>query len=155
MLSLPATASEESAPLFSSSEWIRSTIASASFKEIFPFSNAILENCEAGTYFVQVTDDNGCVVFGNVEVLLDTVVNTEECVAEFDIEQAFSDNEMIPFELFVYVFGYDDSNEYFWSFGDEGTSTDPFPTWTYETNGPYQLCLTVSNEENDCLLIIL
>ena len=48
------------------------------------------------------------------------------------------------------VFGYDDSNEYFWSFGDEGTSTDPFPTWTYETNGPYQLCLTVSNEENDC-----
>ena len=37
-----------------------------------------------------------------------------------------------------------------WSFGDEGTSTDPFPTWTYETNGPYQLCLTVSNEENDC-----
>ena len=74
-----------------------------------------------------------------------------DCNAEFTVMQAFG-NDSLPISnlLWVYVYDYDDSNDYFWSFGDEGTSTDPFPTWTYETDGPYELCLTVSNDADSC-----
>ena len=74
-----------------------------------------------------------------------------DCVADFVVVQAFdADSNAIANELFVFVFGLDLDNDIFWSFGDEGSSTDPFPTWEYETNGPYELCLTVGNEEEDC-----
>jgi len=78
------------------------------------------------------------------------IVLSEWCVADFSVVQAYEENNVIPFELFVYLWDYDSSNDYYWSFGDEGSSTDPFPTWIYETNGPYVLCLTVSNEEDSC-----
>ena len=75
-----------------------------------------------------------------------------DCEADFVVVQAFdADSNAIANELFVFVFGLDLDNDIFWSFGDEGSSTDPFPTWEYETNGPYELCLTVGNEEDDCL----
>ena len=74
-----------------------------------------------------------------------------DCEAEFVVVQAFdADSNAIANELFVFVFGLDEDNDVFWNFGDEGSSTDPFPTWEYETNGPYELCLTVGNEEEDC-----
>ncbi|MGB2228004.1 MAG: T9SS type A sorting domain-containing protein [Flavobacteriales bacterium] len=75
----------------------------------------------------------------------------DDCEADFVVVQAFdADSNAIANELFVFVFGLDLNNDIFWSFGDEGSSTDPFPTWEYETNGPYELCLTVGNEEVDC-----
>ncbi len=140
-----------------------------------------LESVPAGTYFLQVTDANGCLAFGWEDVpmvwdcpeleanvgdfcgnggLLQVVsedcecVDDEEpnaCVADFTVVQAYNENELIPFELFVFVWGYDESNSYSWDFGDEGSSSDPFPTWTYGGSGPYNLCLTVSNEEEDCV----
>jgi len=74
-----------------------------------------------------------------------------ECDASFVMIQAFdSDSNEVANELFVYVIGFDEDNDFFWDFGDEGTSTDPLPTWEYETDGPYVLCLTVSNEDGDC-----
>lgn len=74
-----------------------------------------------------------------------------DCEADFVVVQAFdADSNAIANELFVFVFGLDLDNDIFWNFGDEGSSTDPFPTWEYETNGPYELCLTVGNEEEDC-----
>ena len=74
-----------------------------------------------------------------------------DCEADFVVVQAFdADSNAIANELFVFVFGLDGDNDVFWSFGDEGASTDPFPTWEYDTNGPYELCLTVGNEEEDC-----
>ena len=74
-----------------------------------------------------------------------------DCQADFVVVQAFdADSNAIANELFVFVFGLDLDNDVFWSFGDEGSSTEPFPTWEYETNGPYELCLTVGNEEEDC-----
>ena len=75
----------------------------------------------------------------------------DDCEADFVVVQAFdADSNAIANELFVFVFGLDLDNDIFWSFGDEGSSIDPFPTWEYETNGPYELCLTVGNEEEDC-----
>jgi hypothetical protein len=74
-----------------------------------------------------------------------------DCEADFVVVQAFdADSNAIANELFVFVFGLDGDNDVFWSFGDEGSSTDPFPTWEYDTNGPYELCLTVGNEEEGC-----
>ena len=74
-----------------------------------------------------------------------------DCEADFVVVQAFdADSNAIANELFVFVFGLDEDNDVFWSFGDEGSSTDPFPTWEYETNGPYELCLTVGNGEEGC-----
>jgi len=140
-----------------------------------------LDSVPAGTYFLQVTDANGCVAFGWEDVptawdcpeleanvgdfcgnggMLQIVsedcecVDYEEpnsCVADFTVVQAYNENEVIPFELFVFIWGYDESNSYSWDFGDEGTSSDPFPSWTYGGSGPYNLCLTVSNEEEDCV----
>lgn len=148
-------------------------------------TDAVLDNCVAGVYFVQATDFNGCVAFGNEEVLLgvDTLewdcpnlsMNVGDpcqggwgiidedceciedmeiggCEALFTIDQAIDeeDGEAVLFALFVYLWNYDESNEYYWSFGDEGGSSDPFPVWTYESNGPYEICLTVSNELEEC-----
>ena len=148
-------------------------------------TDAVLDNCVAGVYFVQATDFNGCVAFGNEEVLfsVDTlewdcpnlsmnvgdpcqggwgiidedcecIEDTEigGCEALFTIDQAINeeDGEAVLFALFVYLWDYDESNEYYWSFGDEGGSSDPFPVWTYESNGPYEICLTVSNEVEEC-----
>ena len=148
-------------------------------------TDAVLDNCVAGVYFVQATDFNGCVAFGNEEVLfsVDTlewdcpnlsmnvgdpcqggwgiidedcecIEDTEigDCEALFTIDQAINeeDGEAVLFALFVYLWDYDESNEYYWSFGDEGGSSDPFPVWTYESNGPYEICLTVSNEVEEC-----
>ena len=71
--------------------------------------------------------------------------------ADFVVVQAFyADSNAIANELFVFVFGLDKDNDMFWSFGDEGSSTGPFPTWECETNGPYELCLTVGNGEEGC-----
>jgi hypothetical protein len=144
-------------------------------------SGTTLDSVPAGTYFLQVTDANGCVAFGWEDVptawdcpeleanvgdfcgnggMLQIVsedcecVDYEEpnsCVADFTVVQAYNENEVIPFELFVFIWGYDESNSYSWDFGDEGTSSDPFPSWTYGGSGPYNLCLTVSNEEEDCV----
>jgi len=73
------------------------------------------------------------------------------CVADFTVVQAYNENNVIPFELFVFIWGYEESNTYSWDFGDEGSSSDPFPSWTYGGSGPYNLCLTVSNDEEDCV----
>ena len=74
-----------------------------------------------------------------------------DCNAQFIVMQAFGeDSVMIANELFVFLLDYNEENDYLWDFGDEGSSDDPFPSWQYETDGPYVLCLTVSNEEAGC-----
>ena len=144
-------------------------------------TNAALDSVQADTYFLQVTDANNCVAFGWEDVpmawdcpeleanigdfcgngnMLETVsedcecvdfVEPNACVADFTVVQAYNQNEVIPFELFVFIWGYDENSTYSWDFGDEGSSNDPFPSWTYGGSGPYNLCLTVSNEEEDCM----
>ena len=74
-----------------------------------------------------------------------------DCNAQFIVMQAFGeDSVLIANELFVFLLDYSEENDYLWDFGDEGSSEDPFPTWQYETEGPYVLCLTVSNVEAGC-----
>lgn len=73
------------------------------------------------------------------------------CNAEFEVEQATTANGTpIAGAVNVLIYDYNPDASYSWNFGDEGTSEDPFPTYTYETNGPYTLCLTVTDEEEGC-----
>ena len=77
----------------------------------------------------------------------------EECDASLLVVQAFdADSNAIANALFVYVLGYDEDNDFYWDFGVEGpSSTDPLPTWEYESDGPYVLCLTVTGEDSSCI----
>jgi len=74
-----------------------------------------------------------------------------DCNAEFLVTQVMDgDSTMVPGMIWIYIYDYDASQTYSWDFGNEGTSTDPFPMWTYDTNGPYTICLTVSDSLTDC-----
>jgi len=73
------------------------------------------------------------------------------CNAFFEVTQALTEDSMpIAGSVWIYIFDYDENLSYAWDFGDEGTSSDPFPTWTYNTDGPYTICLTVSDPLGSC-----
>ncbi|MDG2425985.1 MAG: T9SS type A sorting domain-containing protein [Flavobacteriales bacterium] len=74
------------------------------------------------------------------------------CGINFEVMQAWEANgELIPNELWVWIYDYDSEYTYTWDFGDESPATsDPFPTYTYGTDGPYELCVTVSSVEDSC-----
>lgn len=73
------------------------------------------------------------------------------CNAEFAVEQATTPNGTpIAGAVNVVIFDYNPDAVYSWDFGDEGTSDEPFPTHAYESNGPYTLCLTVTDEIEGC-----
>ena len=74
------------------------------------------------------------------------------CNAEFDVEQATTPNGTpIAGAVNVVIYDYNPSASYTWDFGDEsGSSDEPFPTYTYNTDGPYTLCLTVADDAAGC-----
>ncbi|MBO73920.1 MAG: hypothetical protein CMD33_01455 [Flavobacteriales bacterium] len=73
------------------------------------------------------------------------------CNAEFDVEQATTPNGTpIAGAVNVVVYDYNPNASYGWDFGDEGTSDEPFPSYTYNTDGPYTLCLTVTDVAAGC-----
>ena len=61
----------------------------------------------------------------------------EECDASFVVVQAFdTDSNAIANELFVYVLGYNEDNDFFWDFGDEGLPAQiRFPLGTTKPTG--------------------
>ncbi len=52
-----------------------------------------------------------------------------------------------PIMLFIWntSFGGDGNYSFLWEFGDGTTSTDPWPVHAYEGNGPYVMCLTLTD----------
>lgn len=67
------------------------------------------------------------------------------CVATFEVAQTLADDGTpVPGSVDLWVPEVDNNAMYFWDFGDEGTSNEATPTYTYTGNGPYLLCLTVS-----------
>ena len=81
----------------------------------------------------------------------DDASNDAECNAMFEVTQAMTEDSMpIAGSVWIYIYDFDESLSYAWDFGDEGTSEDPFPTWTYSTDGPYTICLTVSDPLGSC-----
>jgi len=68
------------------------------------------------------------------------------CNALFSKVQAVdSSNNLIPGNIVITDLSTGTNLSYFWDFGDGTFSTAISPTHTYTTNGPYTLCLTVSN----------
>ena len=71
-----------------------------------------------------------------------------ECEAGYWVIQAYDSAngqiEPIPFELWVWNLSTGTGNfQFLWNFGDGTTSSTPYPTHTYATAGPYELCLTI------------
>ena len=55
----------------------------------------------------------------------------------------------IPYTLWIWNLSSGGSGTYTftWDFGDGNTSTEPFPTHVYAGSGPYELCLTMLDDE--------
>ena len=77
--------------------------------------------------------------------------NPEPCEADFWVIQAMGPDSLpVPYELWVWNLSSGGSGnfQFLWNFGDGTSSTDAFPTHTYSGNGPYVLCLTISDNNN-------
>jgi PKD repeat protein len=60
-----------------------------------------------------------------------------------------SDSLPIPYELWVWNLSSGNGNlQFLWNFGDGSTSTEAYPTHTYDGNGPYNLCLQIFDNGN-------
>lgn len=74
-----------------------------------------------------------------------------QCNATFDVDQATTVGGIpIAGSVDITIYDYNINATYAWDFGDEGTSDDPFASWTYNTDGPYNLCLTVTDDAAGC-----
>ena len=82
-----------------------------------------------------------------VVINLDHCANpAHSCTALFSKQQAYNNHQQpVPYLVHVIDHSTGSGLSYFWDFGDGHTSTNQSPTHTYAGNGPYWLCLTVSN----------
>ena len=100
-----------------------------------------------GTYTVLLA------VMDSSNTLIDSVMDTVNittlpptCSALFSKAQAVdSNNNPVPGHLVITDQSTGSNLSYLWTFGDGDSSTAQNPTHTYAGNGPYVLCLTVSN----------
>jgi len=101
-----------------------------------------------GQYIVSLTistPDSSCIDSTSQIV----IVNEETCKAFFtwyenpvyDLTISFADSSMGAPTMWN------------WDFGDGATSSEQFPTHSYNEPGFYNVCLTISNEDNTCFSI--
>lgn len=99
----------------------------------------------AGTYYVVL------VVLDSASQLIDssyqsvTINMPPACQALFTYAQAYVNNQPVPGHVVVTDQSTGSNLGYYWDFGDGNNSSSQNPTHTYNGNGPYMLCLTVSN----------
>lgn len=76
--------------------------------------------------------------------------NPLPCQADFWVLQAFGNDSLpVPYELWIWNLSSGGLSPYtfLWSFGDGTSSNEAFPSHTYNGNGPYNLCLTLSTAD--------
>lgn len=98
-----------------------------------------------GTYPVQlmVFDmiDSNCYDILAQTIQVSNISNPIPCFAAFVL---IPDTPAVG-NLLVYNSSVGNNLTYFWDFGDGNTSILAYPNYTYSTNGPFELCLTVDN----------
>lgn len=101
-----------------------------------------------------MTDANGCfsTMCDSIHVDANGVISTDPvilpCEANYWVMQGFGPDSLpIPNELWIWNLssGGTGNFQFFWNFGDGTSSTEAFPTHDYAQNGPYDLCLTVTD----------
>ena len=88
---------------------------------------------DALNYNPNATIDDGSCVYDNT--------GEDPCNASFI---AFADSSGAN-TIWVVNTSSGENLEYLWEFGDGSTSTEQFPVYTYDGDGPYNLCLTVTS----------
>jgi PKD repeat protein len=110
--------------------------------------NPIHQYAEAGAYPVTLSmfvPETGCESTVTYDILVYDYSN--ECQAAFFYYPS-PDN---PLETFFYDLSlYQGDVEYLWEFGDGGTSTEQNPIYTYDEEGEYEVCLTISSPDTSC-----
>jgi len=111
--------------------------------------NPIHQYFNSGEYVVEqrVFNHRNC-----ISIFRDTILVTisTSCVAKFDLAL----DTTKPSTLYlVNNSSNDNSNQYFWDFGDGNTSTDKNPTHQYAENKVYPICLRVSDTVLNCMSI--
>jgi PKD repeat protein len=98
-----------------------------------------------GVYSVQLYAfdpiDSNCYDFTVVTINVTGVSNPVACQAGFIV---FPDSAN-PGNVIVVNNSTGNNLSYYWSFGDGNFSTLQYPSYTYSSNGPFELCLTVSD----------
>lgn len=92
-------------------------------------------NISPGTYTPTVTDNTGCIAIAST-----TIINSGAIpVSQFNITSA--NGLTINFENN----STGEPTSFLWNFGNGATSTEISPTYTYATDGTYNICLTTTN----------
>ncbi len=97
-----------------------------------------------------------CQAFGMVGTwnsACECVPEITPCEANFWVIQAMGPDSLpVPYELWVWNLSTGGSGNFAftWDFGDGTSSMDAYPTHTYTGNGPYNLCLTIM-DNNGCM----
>lgn len=101
---------------------------------------------------------SGTGLLGTWNAMCECIPNvTLPCEAAFWVMQAYeivpvgNDTTMvqpIPFELWIWnqSSGGTGNYQFTWDFGDGTVSTDAFPTHVYGASGPYEICLTMTDD---------
>ena len=99
---------------------------------------------EPGTYLVCliITDAAGCVS----DVCHEVTVGQPECNASFTYY--IDDNGVVHFDN--NSTGTTPHTDWYWTFGDGGTSDNENPEHAYDEPGMYMVCLTISDSTIDC-----
>ncbi|MCB9361573.1 MAG: PKD domain-containing protein [Flavobacteriales bacterium] len=99
-----------------------------------------------GVYVVvlAITDSiGGCIDYYTLTINVTGVLNSTPCNAGFSM---YTDS--ISSGVNVVNSSTGSNLTYFWDFGDGNTSTQAYPSYTYSTAGPFELCLTVTGDGN-------
>jgi len=109
------------------------------------FATSVTVNGVASVTTSDIITDNGVVHVIDRVVLPPNGFGT--CNAYFDVSQ-----EENSLGVTITLYDYNPNATYTWDFGEaESTpSNDPFPTYTYDTNGPHLLCLIVEDVDLEC-----
>ena len=87
---------------------------------------------------------------GNALALRAELTPSVPCYAEFIATQGTDGNgEPVPYVVNIVNTSVSNAaiTDWLWDFGDGSSSTDEFPEHQYTNNGPYSLCLTISDAE--------